>query len=123
MRRMLSVLLAAVLLFTMGISFTGCGSAPDYKSPLEAVEAHKSGKNIIGKTVSVKASMDYQSIPLEGAGGVIYFQTSVPLSANIYVCPNGNTGNSVKEGQTVNLKVTDVDDHLEYSIYLMGDVI
>ena len=122
MRKIIAAMLTAVLLFTMGVSCTGCGNKVDYASPIKAVEAHNNGTNIVGKTVSVTATMDYASIG-NNMGGVIYMQTSMSLGANIYVCPNGSTGVGIKEGKTVTFKITNVDDHLKYSIYLEGDVI
>ena len=121
MRKTISVVLAVILLFTMGFAVTGCGSKTDYDSPVKAVEAHQSGTNIVGKTVKVTATMDYTAI--RGAGGVIYFQTSPSTFTNIYVCPNEGSRTDIKKDQTVTFKITNVDDHLVSSIYLEGEII
>ena len=109
------------MLFTMGITVTGCGSNVDYATPIEAAEAHKNGTNIVGKTINVTATMDYAPVP--GFGGVIYSTPSMSLMANIFVCPTGDSGAGVVKGKTVKFKVSEVDDHLKNSIYLMGTVV
>ena len=63
MRKVLSLILAVTMLFALTVSVSGCGSDTDYSSPIRAVTAYKKGHNVIGKTVSVTATMDCGHAP------------------------------------------------------------
>ena len=122
MRKIIALTLTAVLLLTMGFAVTGCGSKADYSSPSEAIEAYSNGENIVGKTVTVVASMNYAPLG-NNMGGVIYTQSSLKLNANVYICTTGTSGAGIKEGQTVKFKISSVDDHLKFSYYIEGTVV
>ena len=125
MRKTLSILLTIVMVVCVGFAFAGCGRKTDYASVADAMEAYKNGENLVGKTISVTANMDYAPVPggVTGYGGVIFCSPLTGANANVYICPNGTTGRGTQKGETVVMRVTDVDDHLTYSIYIAGDVI
>lgn len=115
-----------VLLLTIGMMLccAGCGgdtkNVADYNSPQSAIEAYQSGTDIMGKTMSVTASMD-------SSAGVIYFEPVVSLNANVYVVLitedaddlESETGDILK-GDTVTVQIDGIDNHLKNSIYLFG---
>ena len=52
------------------------------------MEAYKGGENLVGKTISVTANMDYAPVPggVTGYGGVIFWHLT-GANANVYICP------------------------------------
>ena len=121
MRKVLSLILAVTMLFALTVSVSGCGSDTDYSSPIRAVTAYKKGHNIIGKTVSVTATMDCGHAP--GASRTFYVRNSELWSAKVYVCTNEGSGTDVVKGQTVTFLITGVDDRHDPTFYLEGDVV
>lgn len=113
MRKLTSVLLSTVLIFTICSAFTGCGSNTGYKSPVDAAKAVEKGTNIVGKTISVTASMDYEEI--RGSDGLIYVYTTPSSDSNVCVCTNGTSGTDIKTGNKITLEVTETDNELKYS--------
>lgn len=117
MKKTMSVLLVAVMLFAILITGTGCMSKADYASPHDAIVAQQSGKNIIGKTMKVTADKDVTL-------GFIYTQTDISVGANvgvgIYTDKNilhlDQDYTGIHKGQTVVVKIVDYDDHLKTSI-------
>ena len=117
MKKTMSVLLVAVMLFAILITGTGCMSKADYASPHDAIVAQQSGKNIIGKTMKVTADKDVTL-------GFIYTQTDISVGANvgvgIYTDKNilhlDQDYTGIHKGRTVVVKIVDYDDHLKTSI-------
>jgi len=106
-----AVLLAGTMLF----SCTACSEpepAVDYTSVHDAVEAHKNGTDIVGKTIRVTAT----------APSIIYSEPDVSLMANLYVAIVNKDrvaeAASIQKGDVVIVTVDSVDDHLKNSIYL-----
>lgn len=117
MKKTMSVLIAAIILFAFLIPATGCTGKVDYASPHDAIVAQKSGENIIGKTMKVTADKDVTL-------GFIYTQTDINVGANvgvgIYTDSNAlhldQNYTGIHKGQTVVVKIVDYDDHLKTSI-------
>ena len=117
MKKTMSVLLAAAMIFAFLITVTGCMDKADYASPHDAIVAQQSGENIIGKTMKVTADKDVTL-------GFIYTQTDLSVGANVGVgiyteknilhLDQDYTG--IHKGQTVIVKIVDYDDHLKTSI-------
>ena len=120
MRKLLSVLLTIVIIFSFAVMSTGCGGTKaDYENPIKAIEAFDSGENIVGKTVAVTASMDYTSM---GGVSMIYSYASTrPME--IMVCPTGGSGSDVKNGDTVVFRISSVDTSRAYVYVLNGTVV
>ena len=117
MKRSISVLLVAVMLFAFLIPVAGCMKKADYASPHEAIVAHNAGVNVVGRTMKVTADKDVTL-------GFIYTQTDLEIGANvgvgIYTDKNAlhldKDYTGIHKGQTVVVKIVDYDDHLTYSI-------
>ncbi|MCR4731226.1 MAG: hypothetical protein K5881_09895 [Saccharofermentans sp.] len=121
MRKVLSLILVITMLLTLTASVSGCGSDTDYDSPIKVIAAYKNGRDVIGKTVSVTTTMDFDKAP--GAGNTIYIRSSDVWSATVYVCPNEGSGTDVVKGQTVTFLITGVDDRHDPTFYIEGDVV
>lgn len=81
MKNYILVLLTLFIVFILG----GCGSegTVDYKSPHEAAVACENGEDIIGKTVTVRATMD--SYFMGSFEGFIYREPNLEIRKNIDV--------------------------------------
>ena len=139
MKKITKITLAIALILSMCMMCIGCGKddseekTADYGSLREALKAHLDGTDIIGKTMEVTASLD-------SAAGLIFTTADTEINANIYITLISEEAASgeiltmgaenvdyegsgildVKSGDTVNVKIHTVDDHLKYSIYIFG---
>jgi hypothetical protein len=121
MRKILALILSVTMLFTMGIFAAGCSSdEPDYSDPFTAALSI-SDKDITGKTVNVTASMDYENIT--GVGGTIYKRDDGTVNSTVYVCVSDGTGNDIKKGQKVRVKITSAEVRNMNIYYIHGTVI
>ena len=109
-------MLSAMLL----LSLTACGGkkkvVADYESVQDAINAQKAGIDITGKTIRIDMIEDC-------AAGIIYTKPDTRVNGNIYVTIITNDSNrndvlSLKQGDTVVVKVDTYDDHLKYSYYI-----
>ncbi len=116
------LLLAMVTLLLLVLCACGGSSSKepevqaDYDSPRDAILAKKSGTDIVGKTVKVKASQD-------SAAGIIYFLPDTEISGNVYVTILTDDENraevlNIHKGDVVVVTVDSFDDHLKYSYYV-----
>ena len=115
-------LLLAVLVLAL-LLCGACGEAAqkveptaDYNSIQEAIEAQRSGVDLVGKTIKVVMKQD-------SAAGIIYSEPDTQIKANLYVTIITNDDNrdevlGLKKGDTVVVTVDSFDDHLKYSIYV-----
>lgn len=114
----------AVLMFLlMCFSIVACAEkkpdiTADYNTVQEAVQAHKDGKDIIGKTIKVELKEDKYA-------GVIFAEPDLNLRANLHLTLIADKSKSyeiekIPKGKTVVAKVEMIDDHLVNSIYLFS---
>ena len=115
-KRIVLLMLSAMLL----LSLTACGGkkkvVADYESVQDAINAQKAGTDITGKTIRIDMIEDC-------AAGIIYAKPDTRVNGNIYVTIITNDSNrndvlSLKQGDTVVVKVDTYDDHLKYSYYI-----
>ena len=90
----------------------------DYDSPRDAIMSHKSGTDIVGKTIKVKASQD-------STAGIIYYLPDTEISGNVYVTILTDDENraevlNIQKGDIVVVTVDGFDDHLKYSYYIFA---
>lgn len=116
------LLLAMVTLLLLVLCACGGSSSKepevqaDYGSPRDAIMAHKSGTDIVGKTIKVKASQD-------STAGIIYYLPDTEISGNVYVTILTDDENraevlNIQKGDVVVVTVDGFDDHLKYSYYI-----
>lgn len=108
----------------MCVSLIACGKKPeihaDYDTVQDAINAHREGVNVVGKTVKIELEEDSKA-------GIIYSKPDLNIRANIYFTlisdkAKGNSTeiNNIKKGQTVVATIDMIDDHLVYSIYMFA---
>ena len=118
------LLLAMVALLLLVLCACGGSSSKepevqaDYDSPRDAILAHKSGTDIVGKTIKVKASQD-------STAGIIYYLPDTEISGNVYVTILTDDENraevlNIQKGDVVVVTVDGFDDHLKYSYYIFA---
>lgn len=120
LKKFLIIILSVIIILTLVACGSKESSKADYDSVRDAVLAHKNGEDITGKTVTVTATMDADNL-------VIYFMPDTKVGANLYVTLLSNDNKddlqkieNIKEGDTVDVKIGYIDDHLEKSIYLFA---
>lgn len=119
MRKTLTLILTVILAVSFIFAFTGCGKPkPDFESPIQAVDAFVGGENVVGKTMSVTATMDYFSM----SGVTLIYSYSDLEPRQIMVSPENNTGTDIKQGQTVTVRITAVDTHIPHRYLIEGTV-
>ena len=121
MKKKRLLLVMAMLLMLMLCACGGSSSKEtevqaDYDSPRDAILAKKSGTDIVGKTVKVKASQD-------STAGIIYYLPDTEISGNVYVTILTDDENraevlNIQKGDVVVVTVDSFDDHLKYSYYV-----
>ena len=122
MRKVLSVMLTVVLVVAMAFAFTGCGGIKaDYESPMAAVQASRNGENIIGKTVTVTATMNFTALP-DGTG-MIYTDVNVAGGFQVTVCPDTASGSSVAQGDEVVFMIQNVRQNVPGNYNFLGKIV
>ncbi len=117
-------IIVLLMSFLMCFSLLACGQKKpeikaDYETIQDAVSAHRNGVDIVGKTIKVELKEDKK-------GGIIYSDPDINLRANLYLTLIAEKSKeyeiaNLKKGQTVVAKVSMIDDHLGYSIYIFSE--
>ena len=117
MRRSISILLIAVMMFGLVSVFAGCGGkSADYDTPFDFYEAYKGDDKIIGKTVKVKATHDY-------VYGQIYSMPMPNLGPTLYLNATGKGAENIKKDDEVILKITTRDSESKFMISFTGELV
>ncbi|MCQ2532122.1 MAG: hypothetical protein MJ093_05390 [Saccharofermentans sp.] len=117
MRKVVSVLLILVLSFAMCFSVTGCKKTTHYTSPKSCIDAYLDGDKIIDQkcTVTVKVNRDQNTVRREIYSSI--FDKSAD-NEDFYVRVSIPSSETVSEGQTVTIIITDIKTSFEsYEIY------
>ena len=116
MKRLLSLILAAMMLFAVVSAFTGCGGSTDYSSPQKMYEAYKDGEDIVGKTVDMYASHDYYM-------GQVFSGPTPDLGPTMYIDLTGDGAENVKKSDHIQVKITSIDRESQFQIALTGELV
>lgn len=110
MRKIVSMILITVMMFTMAIGLAGCGEKADYDTPQNMYDAHAGGQDVIGKTVDVIVNHDPENY------GMIFDGPAHNLGPTIYMKVTGKGADKIKHGDDIIVKVKEIEYESRFSV-------